>query len=546
MKKFSSYILSLLVLCGCIDNDLPYPVVPGEFASLEVDDAVSVNIDASRRSVRIEMKESADLSKVRVSSATYTGEPTSCEPEIVGVHDFRSASRFVLHTYQDYPWTVTATLPIERYFSVKGQIGSTVIDDVNRRVVAYVSPSVDLGNVEVLSMKLGPEGCSYEPSMDRIHDFVEGALVKVRFNGSVEEWYLYLEQAESAVSLEYASAWTRCVWLSGNGVEGADNGFMYRPRGASEWTPVPGVHSDGGTFSACLDGLEPETAYECLAYSGSDRSAPVDVVTAAEAQLPNSGFEAFSNAESSVYSSWFDPSAAAAELKTKWWDSGNVGSTTVGSAYCIAAPDIENHVEGSASAQLISRNVIIKFAAGNTFSGEFAGLVGTKGGLVNFGRPWTLRPRSMRVWLKYECGAIDVVDTYPSGEPVKLGDPDNCQAWIALGDWDCRKYGGSPDCPVQVNTTDKSTFFDPASESVIAYGSFTADCSSDSWESKYGAMVTGTAPGGWVELEIPFEYTSVLRVPTHIIVSFASSRLGDYFTGSSQSRLWVDGIRLVY
>lgn len=80
----------------------------------------------------------------------------------------------------------------------------------------------------------------------------------------------------------------------------------------------------------------------------------------------------------------------------------------------------------------------------------------------------------------------------------------------------------------------------------IAYGSFTAGCSSDSWESKYGAMVTGTAPGGWVELEIPFEYTSVLRVPTHIIVSFASSRLGDYFTGSSQSRLWVDGIRLVY
>lgn len=546
MRKLASYILSLFVLCGCIENDLPYPVVIGEFASLEVEDAVSVEIDAARRSVRIEMKESADLSKVRVSSAAYANEPTSCEPEIVGVHDFSSAAGFVLHTYQDYSWTVTAVRPVERYFSVQGQIGATVIDDVNRRVVAYVAPSVDLRRVVVTSMKLGPEGCTYEPSMEDIHDFVDGTTVKVGFGGSVEEWSLYLEQTESAVSLEYASAWTRCIWLSGNGAEGADNGFMYRLKGASEWSPVPDVKSDGGTFSACLDGLEPGTAYECLAFSGSDRSAPVEVVTAAEVQLPNSGFEAFSNAESPVYSSWFDPHAGAAELKTKWWDSGNVGSTTVGSAYCIAAPDTENHVEGSASAQLISRNVIIKFAAGNTFSGEFAGLVGTKGGLVNFGRPWTLRPRSVRVWLKYECGAIDVVDSYPAGEPVSIGDPDNCQVWVALGDWDYRRFGGSPDCPVQVNTTDKTTFFDPSSDAVIAYGSFTADCSSDKWEGRYGAMVVETAPGGWVELEIPLDYSSVLRVPTHIIVSFASSRLGDYFTGSSQSRLWVDGIRLVY
>ena len=43
-----------------------------------------------------------------------------------------------------------------------------------------------------------------------------------------------------------------------------------------------------------------------------------------------------------------------------------------------------------------------------------------------------------------------------------------------------------------------------------------------------------------------FGYHDNFRLPTHIIVSAASSRLGDYFTGSSESRMWLDDLRLVY
>ncbi len=136
----------------------------------------------------------------------------------------------------------------------------------------------------------------------------------------------------------------------------------------------------------------------------------------------------------------------------------------------------------------------------------------------------------MVVWLKYNSGVVDKVDGIPDNDPVKVGDKDRGQVFIAVGDWDYRKFGGTPESPVQVNTTDRSTFFDPQSEGVIGYGSHILYDSTD----------------GWQRVEIPLEYTSTSRKPTHIIVSCASSMLGDYFTGSSESKLWVDGMELVY
>ena len=95
-----------------------------------------------------------------------------------------------------------------------------------------------------------------------------------------------------------------------------------------------------------------------------------------------------------------------------------------------------------------------------------------------------------------------------------------------------------------MNTTDKSTFFTKDDDSVIAYGDFTANTSSDSWAGKTQVIQTGE--NGWMQLEIPIEYKDISRRPTHIIVSFAASRLGDYFTGSSKSRMWIDDVEMVY
>lgn len=535
----------VLMLASCIVNDLPMPVRVAEVTSMDVDGAVSVTLDPARMTASIVLEETSDISKVNVRTVSFRHSFTTCEPEMVDIHDLSAPKVFNLHTYQDYRWTVSAVRPVERWFTVRGQIGASVIDDANHRAVAYVSTDADLAEITVTSLKLGPRDISsYQPAMSEIHDFTVSVPVQVSYHGTVEEWTLFVEQTEVSVSMDSVDPWTRCAWLAADGVAGSDNGFRVRMKGGEEWTEITDVTSDGGHFTACADALEPETAYECLAFSGGDVTDIYEFVTEAEVQLPNAGFNFFSNAESGVYSSWFDPASGVSTLLEKWWDSGNIGSTTVGSAYCIAMPDTEDKVEGEASAALISRNVIIKFAAGNTFSGEFASLVGTQGGIINFGRPWTLRPRAVRFWAKYNCGKIDIVDGYPADSPVKTGDPDNCQIWVALGDWDYRKFGGTQQCPVQVNTTDRSSFFNPASDAVIAYGSFVADCSSTEWSGR--AEVLQLREDGWAEIELPLDYTSVSRVPTHIIVSFASSRLGDYFTGSSSSVLHIDDVRMVY
>ena len=150
---------------------------------------------------------------------------------------------------------------------------------------------------------------------------------------------------------------------------------------------------------------------------------------------------------------------------------------------------------------------------------------------MRLGRPFTQRPRKLRLHLKYNCGVITekTFADKPEDDPVKVGDNDRAIVYVALGDWDYRKFGGSQDSPVEVNTTDKSSFFDPQSDAVIAYGQY----------------VTGESTEGWIEV-IPLEYRSLTRKPTHIIVLAAASMLGDYFTGSADSVLWIDGLQLEY
>ena len=291
------------------------------------------------------------------------------------------------------------------------------------------------------------------------------------------------------------------------------------------------VTSNGGTFSAMVEELEPLTEYECVAFSGDEVSEVEKFTTEAEMQLPNAGFETFSNAESKKYYSFFDPASSDPTLQTKWWGCGNKGSTTVGASYAITKPDDTEKVEGKYSLKMESQYVIIKFAAGNVFSGEYVKTIGMSGGVINMGRPFSLRPRKLTVWLKYKSGKIQqkTLGGYPDDDVVKVGDNDRGTVWVALGDWSPKEYGGSADSPVEVNTTKKETFFDSKGPNVIAYGNFVTDHDME-----------------WTKVEIPLEYVSTSRRPTHIIVSCAASMLGDYFTGSPDSILWVDDIKLEY
>lgn len=526
-------MLAALPLLSCIRNDIPFPVIVAGFESMSVPSAESVNIDGQKQRVDIVLKEVADIHKVEVRDVVYTDASVKASWNIEGIHDLSRPVRITLSTFDDYEWCVSATQPIKRWFTVSSQVGESVIDVANCRVIARVSASADLKNLSITSCKLGPESISaYTPEISTIRDFSSVQSILVVYGDTKEIWNIYIEKSTSSVRMTRTDAWTKVVWLSAEGVSGQKNGFRYREKGTTQWVDVSEVESAGGAFSVKISDLKPMTEYECVAYSGKEETDVVTFRTEAEVPIPNAGFEVYSKAESSKYYSFYDPESGEPSLTTKWWDSGNKGSTTVGSSYTITMPDTDDKVEGRSSLLMASTYVIVKFAAGNIFTGEFGKTIGTSGGTIRLGRPFTMRPQKLTFWVKYKAGIITdkTFGGVPDGDPTKPGDRDRGTLWIALGDWDYHKYGGTTDSPIEVNTTDRSTFFDPDGENVIAYGQFVADKDINEW----------------MKVEIPLQYKSTSRKPTHIIISAASSMLGDYFTGAAGSKMWIDDIRLEY
>lgn len=325
---------------------------------------------------------------------------------------------------------------------------------------------------------------------------------------------------------------------------GAENIFFeYRPSASEgEWSRIAATRDEEGVYSAVLKALSPATEYEYRLLAPDPQTkeptvvgSPLTLTTEAAPAIPNGGFETTSNAESSKYKSFYDPVSEIIANQTKWWDTGNEGSTTVGSSYTITDPDTSNFKEGKQSVRLHSAYVIVKFAAGNIFSGSFGKTIGTEGGTVYFGRPFTARPTALRVWVKYSTGKVNRISNYPENDPVTSNDYDRALVRIVLGDWDYRKYGGTATSPVMVDTTHPDGFVDyPTDPATIAFGE---------------KILQGDAENStnsWQQITIPLDYKDTNRYPTHIIISCAASLLGDYFTGCDSSELWLDGMELIY
>ena len=323
-----------------------------------------------------------------------------------------------------------------------------------------------------------------------------------------------------------------------------DKGSVYfevRQNGATAWSKTTATRESEGTFSAEIKSLKPSTEYEYRLVvksleSGSEErlDAPSTIKTEAAPAIPNGGFETTSNAESSKYKSFYDPSSSDAALQTAWWGNGNYGATLVGSSSVICYPDASDYKEGKQSVCLQSRWVVVKFAAGNLFSGHFGELSGTEGGTVYFGRPFTARPTALRLWYKYSGGVINRESgNVPSDG--KKGNYDKASIRIALGTWDYRKYGGDAASPIKIDTTDPDTFVD-----------FSTDGSTIAFGEKIVVSDASNSTNTWQYITIPLKYNSTVSYPTHIVISCAASMYGDYFSGYDGSKLWLDGMELLY
>lgn len=306
--------------------------------------------------------------------------------------------------------------------------------------------------------------------------------------------------------------------------------FKYTSNGTT-WVTVDSQRKSEGVYSASVTGLTGDTEYTYkLVIAGEDIGDSRTVRTDSAPQLPNWNFETVSNAESKSYYCFYDPSSSDSSLQEKYWDSGNSASAGFGYVICNTSEDVPSGATGTKrSALLESKYAVVKFAAGNLFTGEFAGLDGLNG-KVNFGRPFTARPTAVRLWYSYSAGKVT---STASGCPLTTNDYDQFSIQVALGTWSSKTYHGSANCPVQVNTGDKSTLYDYNTlPETIAYG-------------KLEGTGTGTR-SDWKQVTIPLAYKDEATWPTHIIVSCASSKYGDYFAGCKTAQLWVDEIELLY
>ena len=87
---------------------------------------------------------------------------------------------------------------------------------------------------------------------------------------------------------------------------------------------------------------------------------------------------------------------------------------------------------------------------------------------------------------------------------------------------------------ILIDNTDLSTFPDwEKDERIIAYSRMDdAD-----------AVTTN----GWKEFTLDFKYRSLEPLDTYyLIIVFSASKYGDYFTGSSNSVMYIDDLELVY
>lgn len=527
VRRWIYLALCGLVAAGCVfPNDLDYPRVVGNIEVFDVEDAKEVSIDPGTRRVDIVLQEWADLSRVKVKRCELSEKAVCAD---MGEYlDLTRPVKVVLHTFQDYEWTISATRPVARYVRCTGEAQEAKFNMETRSVYVYLPDTQPLSAVTFEAMKLEPEGSrivsttGYETDLQHLTlntrsvslpmtlDCVTERSFFVEWKGEVIEWRLKALQlkvstAVSEVEPHCYSARVRGVFAS----DGSDVAIEYKKAGDAAWTSAADVTVAGVGITARLTGLSPQTAYECRVRDGGDVSAPMPFETAEPVQPDNLNFDSW-HVNGKVWNPWNEGGVQV-------WDSANKATASfTGSATMPEENFVAVAGPGKKACRMESSYAVVKFAAGSVFTGQFVKLQGL-GAELAWGIPFTGKPVSLKGYAAYK--STPITDADPAYAGLK-GQPDTGHVLIALTDW--------PD-PFHV-VSSSATYVDfDKDPAVIAYGRHPFSETTD----KY------------VPFDIPLEYRNG-RTPKYLVIVASSSALGDYFTGGRGSTLWVDEFELVY
>lgn len=542
--------LSFLWLGGCIENDLPYPTIRGEIEELAIQGMTSVKIDDASSTVSVKVVDTLDLKDLCVEKLVVTKgmtvipDSSVCNdfvhfpdtgfvsvdslPKTVNTRmNFKQPVSILLRLYQDYLWTIKVEHDIQRSADIVNQEGEPLVDTFTRHMVIYVDSvkQPSLKNIQVRSLQLGSSIAHIEPEPSSVKDFTRPRVFQVTAFGETEEWTVSVRYPTADMQSSTLSAWSKRAYIEGKTKNG-DVSVKYRAVTPStraeeesstenEWEYALSdeiVINEDGTFIVTLTHLKSGRTYEYqLTVDGKSEKVKT-FETEPEEQLPNLSFDDWYQ-DGKV---WYPNKDMSSEYY--FWDSGNKGTSIAGGRN-PTSQEKKDVVKGSAL-RMASEYVVVKFAAGNVYSGNFVDIIGMKGAMLDFGRPYTSRPSALKGYYKYTSGVIDNVG---SKFDDMMGQKDSCHIYVALfKNWTK---------PFRVNS-DTETFVDTSwdNEDLIAFGELKTDQSNSEYK----------------EFRMPIKYKDYAIKPTYIVMVASASKYGDYFTGSTSSVLLLDECELVF
>ena len=572
MKKVL-YILIPVFIAICfgscdVPNDIPYPIVEGRITAFEVEGQCGENgsgegsatIDKDLRTVSLFVCDTVDVKKLkvrRIELKSETKNPDVDYQEEIGLlpdsavcldfarfprkgfnapnshqdtrMDFSQKVKFTLHTYQDYEWTVNVEQIVIREVEVENQVGNAVIDPVTHNVVVYVNKEQSLKRLKVHKFSLGGVHgkVSPDPTTQETFDFydVRQFLVTTGW-GEEQSWRVMVCHTEAAMGTT-AQAFARTVnaIVSGEKPNGTTPLIEYKKESEQTWLSVPqeNIQQTATAYTADIKGLQPSTTYQYRVKAGESSVDVQTFTTTKMLQLENSSFDDWctDTNNSKLLYPW-------AEGATPYWETGNKGATTVGNSNSV--PTDDTSTGSGKAAYLESKYIVIKFAAGNIFTGSYLRTDGTNG-ILGFGRPFKAFPAKLTFDYKYNSETINKV----GDEALRYmeGRPDSCQIYITLwhiGENDYEEYNGEK-FPLIIRTRPSERhLFSPNDKRVVAYAQLTQ----------------GNDVNEWTSHTLELKYKDNTRIPTHIQVVASSSKYGDYFTGGVGSTLVLDNLKLHY
>lgn len=548
LNKVLYFIFSVFFFYSCaIENDIPYPISEGYITDIEVEGQTAAQgssdskaiIDKTKRTVSIVVDDAVDITKLRITKLTvsndavisidstvcnnYSKFPTSgfetLDDLMVSADtrvNFSSPVKLTLKTYQDYEWTINVQQFIERNIVVENQIGNAIIDEINFNVIIYVAEEQDLSKIKVTTFDLaGKNGSVYpDPTKDEYFDFSEPKtfFATYAWEEVSRKWTVYVYHSDGAGSSELNTfARTTSADILGSVQSGKKPVIEIKKNSESDWTTVSqsDVNVSGTSFSATVSQLSPDTQYDIKVSVDGKEMSSASFDTTPATPLENGSLDNWHNVDK-LWNPW-------EEGGQSFWDTGNKGATTISDSNSI--PTDETCNGSGKAASLESKYLVLKFAAGNLFTGSYVKTVGTNG-VLSFGRPFSAFPSKLRFNYKYTSNTIDKVGD--DAFQYLKGRPDSCHIYIALTDWDE---------PLEIRTRPaERQLFDKNDSKVIAYGEY----------------IQGSTTSSYQQKDIILNYKYNNRTPKYIVVVASASKYGDYFTGGVGSKLWLDNLELIY